>query len=551
MIINEFLILDYVEKTSLKLRFSNRQNLIVGKKNKIGKSSIVKSLYFTLGYENKNFMPDGWNYCNMKYKIKYTHNQNSGYIIRQQDLFYVKDHEGALNEKEYRKWFQQMLGVDYQLKPSKSDRESDVYASAIIMPFYIDQDISWTDSPYKSHVMAMYGRTSYRSMFEKLFSVSNDSILKLKEKLKELNTANKKLSDKISILEELINERDSNKVSSIPLKENYFEKQEEYLEILKRVSRVMQKCESEKLSSLDKINKTFAKRNHHNEILKQLKKKNHQLEGVCQYCGSQSSITNLSNRLVLMNSLDDIKYQVDILGKDLDNEQSKLNNIVEREKAVKQEYQRYMNILNENPDLNSINQYIEDSAENLASEALINKNEIAINTRSKNITEIDKINVEIGKLDKTRKEHLADIEKKYQEIFLDILSTELTSISGYSPKDYSFLNFTKISGSGTDSNLKKYLIYLVYFNLLDTYAEIKVPFLIDSFIRSEIDGDNQVEMFSAITKYFLNLKAQTFFTVLHENLKYIKSSEQFNKIYIDEKPILKKDYFEEHARDFD
>jgi len=549
MIINEFIILDYVEKVSMKLNFSDRQNLIVGIKNKIGKSSIVKSLYFALGYDNKNFMPDGWNYDNMKYKLKYIHDGKTGFIIRHQDLFYVNEQNEPLTEKEYRKWFQGMLGIDYKLKPSTSEEETNVYSSAVIMPFYIDQDISWNDTPYRSPIMGMYGHSSYKSLFEKLFSVSNDKILNLKQKLKELHEANKKLSDKISILEELIKEQTSKK-NSIPYKENYFEKQEEYLQILKRVSSTLQQFESEKLKLSDKLNALFVKRNHLMLILSGLKKEQHKLEAICQYCGSQSSISNLSNRLVMMNNIDEIKYQVDIIIKELASEQLKMNALVEREKSIKYDYQRYMGILKENPDLNSINKYIENSAENLASDALIQKNEHAIISRSKNNAEINSLNSDIRELDKERIKHLAEIEKEYQRLFLEILSTELTSLSGYGPKEYSFLNFKKIAGSGTDSNIKKYLIYLIYFNLLDNYSEIKIPFLIDSFIRSEVDGDNQKEMFSAIGKYFLDLNSQTFFTVLNENLKYIKNYDQYNKIYIDEKPILKHEDYEEHTAEF-
>lgn len=549
MIINEFIILDYVDKTSLKLNFSSRQNIIIGKKNKIGKSSIVKSIYFTMGYDNKTFMPDGWNYRNMKYKITYTHNQKKGYIIRHQDLFYVDNREEPLNEKEYRKWFQELLGISYKLKPSNSEDEIDVYASAILMPFYIDQDISWNDAPYKSPVMGMYGGTSYRSIFEKLFSISNDDILALKQQVKELGEVNKRLSDKINVLEELIEEQTA-KSNSIPYKDNYFDKQEEYLDILKRVSAILQQCENEKLKRSDKINQLFTKRNHLNQIIKQLKKKQNQLQGVCQYCGSQSSISNLSDRLMLLNNLDDIQYQIDIVEKDMAIEEERMKSLLEREKKTRNEYKRYMDILKENPDLSSIEEYIENSAENLASDALIQKNEAAISVRQKNIVEIEKLNAEIRELDKARKIHLAQIEKKYNELFLEIISNKLTSVSNYGSDKYPFLSFKRIPGSGTDTNIKKYLIYLVYFNLLDTYSEVRLPFLIDSFIRTEIDGENHGEMFSAITKYFLELSSQTFFTVLQENVKFINGHEQYYKIYLNEKPILKADHYEEHRKEF-
>jgi DNA-directed RNA polymerase beta' subunit len=118
----------------------------------------------------------------------------------------------------------------------------------------------------------------------------------------------------------------------------------------------------------------------------------------------------------MLNNLDDIQYQIDIVEKDMEIEEAKMNSLLEREKSTRNEYQRYMDILKENPDLNSIDEYIENSAENLASDALIQKNEAAIAERQRNNSKIDENNAEIRKLDKGRRILLASIEK-------DILSS--------------------------------------------------------------------------------------------------------------------------------
>jgi hypothetical protein len=57
-------------------------------------------------------------------------------------------------------------------------------------------------------------------------------------------------------------------------------------------------------------------------------------------------------------------------------------------------------------------------------------------------------------------------------------------------------------------------------------------------------------MFSAITKYFLELGSQTFLTVLQENLKYVNDHEKYHKIYLNEKPILTAQSYEEHRLEF-
>ena len=53
MIFKSLTIIDYINKCSNKFEFSDKANLIISSGNGDGKSSLVKSIYFTLGFENK------------------------------------------------------------------------------------------------------------------------------------------------------------------------------------------------------------------------------------------------------------------------------------------------------------------------------------------------------------------------------------------------------------------------------------------------------------------------------------------------------------------
>ena len=107
-----------------------------------------------------------------------------------------------------------------------------------------------------------------------------------------------------------------------------------------------------------------------------------------------------------------------------------------------------------------------------------------------------------------------------------------------------FLNFKKIDGSGMDKNTKYLALYLIYFSLIDRFGAYSLPFCMDSFTKNEISGETSKKLFSAISKYFLPLKNQVFFSVVTDNLKYIDNKEDYNIIRIEDYQLNEKDYNE-------
>ena len=67
----------------------------------------------------------------------------------------------------------------------------------------------------------------------------------------------KKLLEKISVLEELIEEQIKQKNSSIQYDEEYFEKREEYLKILSKINDEIQNNTKEKMKISEKLNTIF------------------------------------------------------------------------------------------------------------------------------------------------------------------------------------------------------------------------------------------------------------------------------------------------------
>ena len=156
---------------------------------------------------------------------------------------------------------------------------------------------------------------------------------------------------------------------------------------------------------------------------------------------------------------------------------------------------------------------------------------------------------EIGQLEK-------DIKRLNSELVLCIRSLEgdferlknsLSSlISSNGLANRRFRDYKKINGSGTNLNKDLLAIYLIYMNLIASNSDFKFPFAIDSFVKNEIDTISQEKMFSAISSYFLTLEAQTFFSVIRENLD--KISGDYCEIRV-ESPLLKADKYEDVSRE--
>ncbi|MNR52210.1 hypothetical protein D3C85_1720100 [compost metagenome] len=59
----------------------------------------------------------------------------------------------------------------------------------------------------------------------------------------------------------------------------------------------------------------------------------------------------------------------------------------------------------------------------------------------------------------------------------------------------------------------------------------------DSFIKNETASELKEQMFGFLSKYYLTIEGQSFFSIIEENVKYLGPN---NYNYIDlEKPILK------------
>lgn len=116
MIIEKLLIFDIANEEANEFSFSQHANIIYSADNTSGKSCLLKSIYYALGLQIKNFA-SGWNYKDMIFKIYYSHKSNSGTILRYRDKFIVDGNDNVLSEREYSEWLSGF--IKYKDKTSK------------------------------------------------------------------------------------------------------------------------------------------------------------------------------------------------------------------------------------------------------------------------------------------------------------------------------------------------------------------------------------------------------------------------------------------------
>ncbi|WP_423360571.1 hypothetical protein F7H86_00600 [Novacetimonas hansenii] len=137
-------LLSHAEKKARRITFSPHRNLLVGG-NHTGKSTIIKSLFITLGA-----YPEGklsrWDVGAITL-VSFTINEKNYSVLYQKPLRALFDDKGSLlfltfKDGEWGTYFSQLLGFNLALT-DKNNETVIADARAFFLPFYINQDGSW------------------------------------------------------------------------------------------------------------------------------------------------------------------------------------------------------------------------------------------------------------------------------------------------------------------------------------------------------------------------------------------------------------------------
>ena len=73
MILTKLIILDRSDKEANVFVFSNKANIITSDDSYVGKSCLLKSMYYAMGFPIR-VIQNGWSLKNKLFKLFYTHN---------------------------------------------------------------------------------------------------------------------------------------------------------------------------------------------------------------------------------------------------------------------------------------------------------------------------------------------------------------------------------------------------------------------------------------------------------------------------------------------
>jgi len=140
-------------KSANQFVFQERFNLITGKNNSIGKSSLVKNLFWALGCELE--FDETWKQLDCKILLEFSVGNTCYSVIRANDVMFFSDGNGEFYRfggvtGDYAKVFSSLVSFKALLPNRAGDPILETPPPAYyFLPFYIDQIRSWV-SPWDS-----------------------------------------------------------------------------------------------------------------------------------------------------------------------------------------------------------------------------------------------------------------------------------------------------------------------------------------------------------------------------------------------------------------
>ena len=148
MYFTKLLVVDVNEKEASFHSFSKGFNVITGRDNHIGKSTILKSLFFALGTEV--YYSSKWNKQSKMYVVEFSVDNVTYMVARLYGKYLVfRGKKLVLVTDKVTKGLAQKLAEIFSfevLLPSKKDKDLELAPPAFtFLPYYIDQDKGWAE----------------------------------------------------------------------------------------------------------------------------------------------------------------------------------------------------------------------------------------------------------------------------------------------------------------------------------------------------------------------------------------------------------------------
>jgi predicted nucleic acid-binding Zn-ribbon protein len=345
LVFKEVLILSKVEKAARSETFHPTANLLLGE-NDVGKSTLIKSLYHTLGADVPGLQNSHWKNARPIYCIRFAIEGTEYTIVRDEKYFGVFDKNenfigryiGVSGAKGVANFLNTQLNFKIELERAEDGTLGPAGPAFYFLPFYVDQDEGWTKSWASFSGLQQF--SLYRkNMLEYHLGIRPQSYYDAKKQFVELTKLKSELESERLTLSSVRDSYQKRKTTQqVDLDPALFRKEAEDL--------------------VDRYNKTFLRQQIVLQELKEVRNERHSLENeihvlqkairelnndygvaedpetpdviACPTCG-----TEIENSIVeRFGILDDIDYCYGLV----DQRKKKLSDVTEQESSVNEKY---------------------------------------------------------------------------------------------------------------------------------------------------------------------------------------------------------------------
>ncbi len=571
----QLLILSNSTETANLFEFNEKLNLIVAVDNSVGKSTLVKLLFWGLGCEPE--LDSKWNSTDSKtfvmfsvdgveYSVKRYKNQIS---LKEQNDAYV-DYEKVGGD--YARKMADILGFKALLPNRKTGLMETPPPAFYFLPFYIDQKRSWSNAWDNFEKLAQFER--WKSIIVKY----HVGLLTPKHFELETEKAEKKDTQK-TIKEEIVKIDTTLEVveNYIPTISNATVKSEKF-EILTQEIKVelndLQKSQEKLLSELAVLNSERVYLEQQQVITEKIiaeldKDYKFTIENIeedeveCPLCGvvHENSIINrasiMTDKIQAENQLESILTELEKVKNKLKNKDKALEKAREQINEINEKY-----IIEDENEIIKMTDTIDGSEETHKEKVTINFNQIieniagnsikqnVIEDKSNKLVKVDSLAGDIKKIGKEQKtllteEEIENINLSFSSIFtkyIDLLDAEAVNTSEInSPLDYK-----KVikEGGAAEGSRAILAYYLTIFSMVEKHSnEVKSALVIDTPNQQEQSDSNYDKIVDILTNKMSDKTQIIMCAMENEHLEPYKKKAKV--ITLDKDKLLNKTRYKE------
>ena len=544
-------------RSANQFEFQDRFNLVTGKNNSIGKSPLVKNIFWALGCEPE--FDETWKQLDCKALLDFSVGNRDYTVVRINSGIFISNNNGEFNRfgnitGDYARVFSRLVSFKALLPNRADDPVLETPPPAYyFLPFYIDQLRGWT-SPWDSFLnLRQYANwkqtiVKYHTGYlpAKHFEIEEE-IFEYRLKKKEADEEVKKINTALEIVEKYIP------------KTNVAITTEEFDVITREVEQELGSLAQKQEHLLTKMSDAQASKYHLSNQLEIAKRAVHEIEKDYQFSVENIEDDNLEcplcgtihdNSLVSRASILSDKQKAEDQVLFIEQEISELSRIISELQRELESIRTKISEINEKysrADKNGAGRNLTEIVDGFASKSVQRNVEETKTTKQSLSKEADDSQKELKKeqkklLSKTEKQELSDLFVGLLTEYMQKLDAKGVNLSRIKhPTDYN-----KLFGSGgAAEGTRAVLAYqMAVFNLIDySKNEVLSPLVIDTPNQQEQAIKNYDRIINLITDNMPN-HSQLILCAM-DNKQLDSFREMSNVIHLDENKLLKKDGYSE------